>query len=267
MRRNIHDVLKSGKIDLRREYLRLFGLLYEIKYEYRSEYLTLEQIIEKEFDELDENLIGRCLSLEEFNNCYGYYFSSRPKNFSIETLIDLAEYMENFLNALVARWGGINVLDYGRLYRHIRSCMEDVGYKRVERDGIIIYVEKNAAAESVAEIVESKLSYSVLEYNHYRLKGNLERKKDILKNMADDIEPYRKDLKSLNKDLESNLFQLFNKFIRHNNMDNAYISDMNNEEIEMVYDEIYQMWLLAKMELQYQKKSGWIKKLLGSINS
>ena len=45
------------------------------------------------------------------------------------------------------------------------------------------------------------------------------------------------------------MFQLLNKFIRHDNSENIYISGLTDEQIEHVYDEIYQMWLLAKMQL------------------
>lgn len=38
--------------------------------------------------------------------------------------------------------------------------------KKVERDGIIIFVENDKAAISVSEIVEPQLAYSVLEYNY-----------------------------------------------------------------------------------------------------
>lgn len=266
MRKNIYEVLKSGKIDLQREYLRLYALFYETDYEYEHGYATLEEIIDEEFCELEKKFVGRCLSLEDFNETYDYHFLPQPNDFSIEMLVDLAEYMYYFLAALERRMS-VSIFEIERISEHIRSCMEDVGYTRVERDGITIFVEKNAAALSVAEIVEPELSYPVLEYNHFRLKGDIERKKAILKNMADDIELQRDDLTSINKDLASNLYQLLNKFIRHNNKNNTYISNMNDKEVETVYDEIYQMWLLAKLELQYREKRAGIKNLLGSINS
>ena len=60
----------------------------------------------------------------------------------------------------------------------------------------------------------------------------MDRKKDILKNMADSIEHERNALKGINSNFTSDLFQLFNKFIRHDNADNNYISSMSDSEIE-----------------------------------
>ena len=89
--------------------------------------------------------------------------------------------------------------------------------------------------------MEEDLSYSILEYNHHRLKGDLVSKKNILKKMAENIELERRDLNSINRSFTSDLFQLLNKFIRHNSSDNIYISQMSDSELERAYDEIYQL--------------------------
>ena len=47
------------------------------------------------------------------------------------------------------------------------------------------------------------------------------------------------------------LFRLFNTFLRHNNDDNNYIKSLSQEDLESIYDDIYQMWLLAKLQLEY----------------
>ena len=41
---------------------------------------------------------------------------------------------------------------------------------------------------------------------------------------------------------------------------------MSNSELESVYDEIYQMWLLAKMQLEYAKMKSYIDDLINKIN-
>ena len=167
---------------------------------------------------------------------------------------------------MVAMHAHFDMQTLHKIEMHIESCMEDVGYKKAERDGIIIFVENNQAAISISEIVEPQLSYSVLEYNHYKLKGNLDRKKDILKNMADSIEHERNALKSINSNFTSDLFQLFNKFIRHDNSDNNYISSMSDSEIEKIYDDIYQMWLLAKLQLEQADRNDKIREIIKKIN-
>lgn len=60
---------------------------------------------------------------------------------------------------------------------------------------------------------------------------------------------------------------MLQKFIRHNNSDNSYIANMTPQETETAYDDIYQMWLLAKLELANVERNSRIKELLGKINS
>lgn len=96
-----------------------------------------------------------------------------------------------------------------------------------------------------------------MEYNHFSNKGNIERKKEILKKIADLLEPWRKplnksselkDLLKANNDkiqaLEK-LFYMYNKFnIRHNNEDQM-LTGLSNQEIESWYDKIYTMSLFV----------------------
>lgn len=48
---------------------------------------------------------------------------------------------------------------------------------------------------AVAEIVDSKSAYAVVEYNHHLLKGNIAEKQRILKILADKSEPMKGELK------------------------------------------------------------------------
>lgn len=84
--------------------------------------------------------------------------------------------------------------------------------------------------------------------------------------MADSIERERNALKSINSNFTSDLFQLFNKFIRHDNSDNKNISNMLDEELESIYDDMYQMWLLAKLELKQNERNKRIKDLIKNLN-
>ena len=85
--------------------------------------------------------------------------------------------------------------------------------------------------------------------------------------MYDDIEPNQRELEAVNRTLKSDLFQLMNKFIRHNNSDNKYIQTLNNNQLEAIYDDIYQLWLLAKLELDNVERNKRVKELLNAVNS
>ena len=89
----------------------------------------------------------------------------------------------------------------------------------------------------------------------------------ILKLAADDIELERNKLRGINRTLESNLFQMLQKFVRHNNEENPYIKGLSSDELETCYDDIYQMWLLAKMEIDQVERNKRMKIILEAVNA
>ncbi len=266
MRKNIYDILRTAEIDLRREYDRLYKQFYNepINTSYKS-YRSIADLIAYNFVLLDKQLIGRCISVEDFNDSHDFYFIENPLEIDIELLISFAEYILTFCLGLI--FSHILTIDkLKQLPKNVISCMEDLGYQRIRKENCIIFVEKNPAAIAAAEIIESELSYSILEYNHHRLKGQLTKKRTILKHMADNIEPKRKELKSINEKFTSKLFWLLNKFIRHDISENEQIKKMTDDKLESVYDDIYQMWLLAILLLDNAERSKRIDDLIEYIN-
>lgn len=264
MRRNVYDIIKNTKIDLGREYKRLYEQFY--KTPIKPYYSSISKAIEFNFKSLDKQLIGRCISLQDFNEHYGFDFENQPNNKDIVFLLTFAEYILTFCKAL------LHINDFKKnfviqqLIKNIISFMEDIGYTFIQKEFFVLIIEKSAAVTAAAEITEPNLSYSVLEYNHHLLKGNLSRKKSILKCMADDIEPIRSKLNEINKSFTSDLFQLFNIFIRHDTSDNKKIAEMTDKAIEKVYDDIYQMWIIAKLMFNHIERKQRISSLLKKIN-
>lgn len=112
----------------------------------------------------------------------------------------------------------------------------------------------------------------MLEYNHHSLKGNIEAKREILVKLADVLEAYDKKLSGINQTFKSDLFQLINSCnIRHNNKDKfsreykKYIAEMSDTELEHTYDKIYQMCLLAFMQLEHVERKEWLASIKSSI--
>ncbi|MBO5168521.1 MAG: hypothetical protein J6B49_05410 [Phascolarctobacterium sp.] len=268
VRRNIYDILNSGNVDLEREYSRFYFLFYESQFWVGYNQQTICGLIKGWFHSFDKRLIKRCISLEDFDDTFDFCFVSEPNNFNLEYLLNFLEYTINFCNQTHPDVGDVflktPIKDY---LDKAFECIDELGFKAVENDGITIVVEKDSAALSVAETVEPVLSYKILEYNHRRLKGDLMAKKSILKLMADDLEPDQKRLQAINASLKSDLFQLMNKFIRHNNNDNKFIKTLNDKQTEEIYDNIYQMWLLAKMELEQADRNDGIKSLIRDVNA
>ena len=125
-----------------------------------------------------------------------------------------------------------------------------------ENEEKALVVEKDAATTAVAEIVESQLAYKIVQYNHFTLKGDIATKKAILLTLGSELEPKRKLLSQINKQLSESIFYILNNLdIRHNNRNkkaknyNEAVNKMPKKKIEEWYDELYQMCLLAFLEL------------------
>lgn len=98
MRRNFAQILKEAKIDIKSEYQKLYGMLYD-----RSIQVSNTKRISA-YDELSDYFLGfyfrgTCLSIEEFNDVNGFHFEKEPEPFSIDNLILLCEYIENMITA------------------------------------------------------------------------------------------------------------------------------------------------------------------------
>lgn len=266
MRRNFAEVLRNGKIDINEEYTNLFELFYEtsdIYFENFYKIKTLREIVALCFKE--NRFRGTCLTLEQFDRKYGFEFEKYPNKFDVNYLVFFCEYMYNLTANLSYDLSKLNCgINKSFYLNHIQKVIEGIGYMQSEEDGVVIFVPKDSAAISVSEspLIPEDISYKVIAYNHHSRQGDLEAKKDIIRKLADLLEPKRADLKCMNKDLEKDLFMLFNNLnIRHNNIDPANpanyrecIAKMPNDELESWYDETYQMCLLAFMELEHSDR-------------
>ena len=284
MRRNFAQILKDAKIDIKAEYQKLYGMLYD-----RSIQVSNTNRISA-YDELSTYFIafhfrGTCLSLDEFNDLHGFHFEKNPTNFNIDHLISLCEYIENLLMAYQCvplsypyGYGNmptklINVQFY---LQQISQVIEKIGYMQAEQNGLTIFVEKDPAAIAVAEseFIPESLSYRLISYNHYSMKGNLAEKKATLLDLANLLEPQRINLERIDKTFARDLFYAFNNFhIRHNNADpqspkfKKPIGDLAKEQLEFWYDEVYQMCLLAILRLEHADRKKTFEALKSEIEN
>ena len=148
MRRNFAQILKDAKIDIKAEYQKLYGLLFD-----RSIQVSNTKRISA-YDELSDYFInfsfrGTCLSIDEFNDFYGFHFEREPKDFDIDYLVSLCEYTYNMLMGY-QRVNG-NGMGYGYMsampinipfyVMHIQRVIEAIGYMQSNQDGFAIFVE------------------------------------------------------------------------------------------------------------------------------
>lgn len=281
MRRNFAQILKDAKIDIKAEYQKLYGMLYD-----RTIQVSNSNRISA-YDELSERFIGfyfrgTCLSIDEFNDLYEFHFEKDPADFSIDNLISLCEYIYNMLmgyqtTQLSFGYNGPTFINVQFYLNQICQVIEKIGYMQTMEDNFTIFVEKSPVAIAVAEspLVPENLSYRLISYNHYAMKGNLDAKKSVLQQLASILEAQRKNLKQADKVLEDNLFYAFNNLnIRHNNIDpdvkgkyKPYVAQMPADELEKWYDETYQMCLLAFLQIENLDRKAEFDSLKVAIES
>lgn len=143
------------------------------------------------------------------------------------------------------------------------ACLSDFNHMAFydENSEQIIVVEDKPEVTAVAEIVEPQVAFEIIRYNHRALQGDVETKKRILLTMGTALEPKRDALKGINRPLESGIFFMLNNLnLRHNNCtegDKNYkkaVATMPPEDLEHWYDELYQMILLANLELDNESR-------------
>ena len=217
--------------------------LYELielnfkRYRNRKHFLTEEELIN------DLLLNSRKLSIKE------RYFL-------------MAEMYLDLFSSLHMTGGGSLDKQVRYFLEQVKTVSNSIGYKLIRTNNKLIIVEDNAfaneAAQVVSEFADVKEALSILEYNHFSNKGNIDRKKEILIKIASLLEPWRDDLnnniefknvlklKNNNKVLAlEKLFRMFNELnIRHNNEDQM-LTGLSDWEIESWYDKIYTMSLFV----------------------
>jgi hypothetical protein len=251
-RKSLFEAMER-EIDFTKEFFKAESILQE-EY-YLSGYISLEQYIQKSFiDWKFRDNYNTYYELKEhlgFDYCVG-------QNFYID-INDYFLYCEMTFNLLmlVANKIGKDAVGKRALDTFLDTMRKNLSKLNHEisnlEDGRFIINQKNEAATAVAEISDRKTATEIIEYNHYLLRGDLDKKRKILLTLADKIEPKRDFLKAINKNIESNLFSLLNNCnIRHNNVDvsnkkyfNIVVAKMTEKQLEGWYDETYQLALLA----------------------
>lgn len=268
-RANMYDIIRWRKFDAVQEYTRIWTL-FNTADRVGPRAVSLAEQIHSCMQFFPNSFKRRAITLDDFNDIFGFKFNPPNESVTEDELISYCEYIVTLCDHLWVYSEDCLEEDSDDLrddlFETIESCMDELGLMPAKRDNITIFVNKDPTVTTVAELVGESLSYDVKSYIHKQMKGNLQQKKTILKFLADDIEPQRKILNNINKTLSGDLFQMLQKFVRHNNEDNPYIKGLSPKELEDCYDDIYQMWLLAKLEIDNLDRKKKVEAVLQKVN-
>lgn len=189
-------------------------------------------------------------------------FFPRDEKSSINSL-QLAYNMVCYARANIDKLGGFRPSQEN----FIITCFEKMTYildksgMRVvkhQNENYYIIIPRDEKVKTVAENTDKDTAFLLYEYTSPLLKGNYKKKREILKLLANKIEPmsnfYRaKYTSGLGFDIFKDLDLILNNFeIRHSNLDSNIAKNYNEplsrytpKEWEEIYDTAYQMILEA----------------------
>ena len=160
------------------------------------------------------------------------------------------------------------------IFSNVDIILEKTGYVITELkngSGLWEIVKKDALASAVVEdLPDADVALAVLDYNHFQIKGDITKKRELLVSIGRYVEPLIEDseLKRSHYSLVDDVkFCLNNLHIRHNNESgrNAkeFVEKMPDEELERWYDKAYRSMLLLIEEhkqLETHKEIDALKK-------
>ncbi len=162
--------------------------------------------------------------------------------------------------------------EYIMLLQNLNLILEHLNYKEycIEDEEKILLIPKDPAAFAVAEISSKDTAMAILKYHHASLKGQLEEKRKLLLTIAKEYEPL---LDKGNDDFDSYLKtvrgMLNNAHIRHNNKEgkdkNEIIAKMSDDELENLYDEIYQLLLFCVLAKDNKERKNKMAEFLKEL--
>ena len=180
-----------------------------------------------------------------------------------DLILNVKEFIEyaikNFYNSTFY----YKQLDDDMLTGNIYYLLNELGYcVQKEEEYKVLLIKKDADVINTALIIKDiNISNLLMEYNDFKISGDIKEKQKILYALANYLEPKRKELREKNSKLEKSLFMAFNKLnIRHNNLEGkeklGYTSSLTKEELLEWYDKIYNLVLISirLLELDNQIK-------------
>lgn len=260
MRRIFSEVLRSGRVNIKAEYMSLHSLVFE-RYGFYS-------YVKSHFR--DVWFADTAVSLEDFNLRNGFSFEAPPLNPQLDDLLSFCEYVYNFACALDSP-DSYDADCCTEVAEHVVRLTDKLDYEIIDDDGIAILVAKNSNIQAAAEVAPGKLGFDLIKYDYRQYDGDLDGKRTILLQLISYLEPKRPQLEVLAKEMTNDLFFIANNFnLRHNNTDpqrsgkyKQTVAEMSDTELEGWYDLCRDMCATAILLLGYDEK----REALGKVKN
>jgi len=191
-------------------------------------------------------IIGKKLETVAFGNAEFFY---NIYMFCIEKVFDCAkengDEAKEYYTDLFLKFK----YNIGILLDHISARVINIGehkYAIIPNDEVV-----SAVVEGVEDEGTSK---SILIYNHFSMRGNLDEKATILRKLFLDV-----DGRAQRSEATEDFRFIVNKAdIRHNNADskqgNVITTGMTSEQIEDLYDMTYRLYIMGKLADEYKNE-------------
>ena len=282
-RRNIFELLREKENTSLSDNIRRIRNLYSGEYDFARDINGKDYTLEEFVDEFAFNTWkarGRCLDQDDFYETLDFSSIQAGSQYNLDDFLSEIEVIYNFWYIAVKyikKYSyAFQCLDTAdELKKLMDACLSDLNQRAFydEDSEQLIVAEDKPEVTAVAEIVEPQAAFEIIRYNHRTLQGDVEAKKRILLTMGAALEPKRDALKGINRPLESGIFFILNNLnLRHNNCtegDRNYkqaVSAMSTEELELWYDELYQMILLANLEMDNASRMRDVDNLKNTIS-
>lgn len=277
-RKSIFEIFEENN-SIQHDFERI-NRLYNVHYyaEIDEVYYTLKNMAEEWFPFWKNR--GRCLDFTDYLDTIEYdkILAEAPND--VDAFITYIEFVYNMWYLcerynFCCKYGSESSRDKIRdLMDEVLSEMNQKAYYDPETEQCLIG-DNSPQVTAAVEATELETASQILHYNHRQLAGEISKKKAILQNLAKYLEGRESELKSINMQLFKDINSAFNNLdIRHNNIVQRNSSDykeklaqMPPEEMEKWYDEVYQLILLAILEMDNVERRDRIRKFIQDLNS
>ena len=141
-----------------------------------------------------------------------------------------------------------NILD-----GNIDILLDHLNYQKLfnkEMEQILLIPKNPEVIAVISDIENIEIANAIFKYNHYSLKGNIAEKRNLLIAIFNEYNTYlHNPVGGFAKEFKMATFLENNCQIRHNNKSGddkkEYVSNMEDKELENMYDETYQLVLFC----------------------